>query len=176
MSDADREARRSAAFARLKSSFPLSISMTDVELPGGAHLDDDEFVVRTAKDWGLSIKPLILTTRRLVCPSDLTGRSSVNLRLTDVRSVTLRKHWVGFSTIVVETVDRRQASFASHINGPLVRSDIAAMVDQAQRAAGAQSPGGDRYEQLREINELKQSGVLSDAEFEKEKARILKEP
>src|ERR1700694_1658087 len=112
-----REARRREAFARPHSSFPLSISMTDVELPGGARLDEDEFVVRTAKDWGLSIKPLILTTRRLVCPSDLTGRSSVTLRLTDVLSVTLRKHWIGFSTIVVETVDRRQASFASHING-----------------------------------------------------------
>ena len=179
----EREARRSAAFVRLQPAFPLSISMTDVELPGGGRLDDDEFVVRTSKDWGLSVKPLILTTKRLVCPSDLTGRSSVTLRLTDVRSVTLRKHWVGFSTIVVETVDRRQASFASHINGPLVRSDIAAMIDVAQRgnapnppAAASSPPAGDRYEQLREITELKQSGVLSEAEFEKEKARILKQP
>src|SRR5712664_3809549 len=146
MADAEREARRTAAFARLQSSFPLSISMTDVELPGGARLDDDEFVVRTSKDWGLSIKPLILTTRRLFCPSDLTGRSSVALQLSDVRSVTLRKHWIGFSTIVVETVNRRQASFAAHINGPLIRSDIAAMVDAAHGAAtpnpsaGASSP------------------------------------
>ena len=132
MADADREVRRRSAFARLQSSIPLSISMTDVELPGGARLDDDEFVVRTAKDWGLSIKPLILTTRRLFCPSDLTGRSSVALRLSDVRGVTLRKHWGGFSTIVVETVDQRQASFATHINGPLVRSDIAAMVEFAR--------------------------------------------
>ena len=157
--------------------------MTDVELPDGARLDDDEFVVRTAKDWRLSIKPLILTTKRLFCPSDLTGRSSVALRLSDVRSVTLRKHWVGFSTIVVETVNRRQASFASHINGQLVRSDIAALVDAAKgaaapdpSAAASAPPAGDRYEQLRELSELKQSGVLSDAEFEKEKARILKQP
>jgi hypothetical protein len=177
-----REARRRAAFARLQPSFPLSISMVGIELPGGARLDDDEFVVRTSKDWGLSIKPLILTTKRLVCPSDLTGRSSVTLRLTDVRSVTLRKHWVGFSTIVVETVDRRQASFASHINGPLVRSDIAAMVDAANGvsaptpSAAAAPPSGDRYAQLREISQLKESGVLSEAEFEKEKARILEQP
>jgi hypothetical protein len=187
--DAEREARRGAAFARLQSSFPLSISMTDVDLPDGARLDDDEFVVRTAKDWGLSIKPLILTTKRLFCPSDLTGRSSVALRLSDVRSVTLRKHWVGFSTIVVETANRRQASFASHINGQLVRSDIAALVDAANgaaapdpsaapepSAAASAPPAGDRYGQLRELSELKQSGVLSDAEFEKEKARILKQP
>ena len=178
-----REAARRAAFARLQSSFPLSISMTDIELPGGARLDDDEFVVRTSKDWGLSIKPLILTTKRLVCPSDLTGRSSVIFRLADVRAVTLRKHMIGFSTIVVGTVDQREASFAAHINGPLVRSDIAAMVDAAQGrsapkpvAAAPAPPAGDRYEQLREINELKKSGVLSEAEFEKEKARILNQP
>ena len=177
-----REARRREAFARLQSSFPLSISMTDVELPGGARLDDDEFVVRTSKDWGLSIKPLILTTKRLFCPSDLTGRSSVALRLTDVRSVTLMKHWVGFSTIVVETVERRQASFAAFINGPLIRADIAAMLDAANGAsapapsAAAAAPPADRYQQLREIGELKESGVLSEAEFEKEKARILEQP
>ena len=181
MADAGREARRREAFAQLESSFPLSISMTDVGLPAGARLDDDEFVVRTSKDWRLSIKPLILTTKRLFCPSDLTGRSSVALRLSDVRSVTLRKHWVGFSTIVVENVDRRQASFASHINGPLVRSDIAAMVDAAHGTAApspsaAAPPAGDRYKQLREISDLKESGVLSEAEFEKEKARILKQP
>src|SRR3979409_65322 len=105
MAGAERDASRHAAFARIQSSFPLSISMNDVELPGGARLDDDEFVVRTSKDWGLSIKPLILTTRRLFCPGDLTGLSSVVLRLSDVRSVTLRKHWVGFSTIVVENVN-----------------------------------------------------------------------
>jgi hypothetical protein len=183
VADTDREARRNAAFARMQSSFPLSISMPDVGLPGGARLDEDEFVVRTSKDWGLSTKPLILTTRRLFCPSDLTGRSSVVLRLSDVRSVTLRKHWVGFSTIVVENVDRRQASFAAHINGPLVRSDIAAMVDAAHGVAGpnlsaaaSSAPAGDRLQQLRELSELKQSGVLSEAEFEKEKARILNQP
>ena len=178
MADTDREARRRAAFARLQSSFPISISMPDVELPGGARLDDDEFVVRTSKDWGLSIKPLIL-----FCPSDLTGRSSVVLRLSDMRSVTLRRHGIGFSTIVVENVDGRQASFPAHINGPLIRSDIAAMVDAAhavaapdRSAAASSAPVGDRYQQLREISELKQSGVLSEAEFEKEKARILNQP
>ncbi|TMG15025.1 MAG: SHOCT domain-containing protein [Chloroflexi bacterium] len=34
----------------------------------------------------------------------------------------------------------------------------------------------DRYERLRQIGELRSSGVLSEAEFEQEKARILREP
>jgi hypothetical protein len=151
----------------------------DVELPEGARLADDEVVVRTAKDWGLSVKPLVLTNRRLFCPTDLTSRSSTVVRLTDVRSVALRKHWVGFSTILIETLDRRQVSFAAHINGPLIRADIAAAVDRAQQdasAAAASPPTGERYDQLQQINELKKSGVLSEAEFEEEKARILKQP
>ncbi len=155
----------------------------NVELPDGARLDDGEVVVKTAKDWGLSIKSLVLTNRRLFCPADLTGRSTVTLPLTDVLTVALKKHWIGFSTIVVETKNRRQASFGVHINGQLVRSDIAAAVDLAKQSAALDSstpasstPTGDRYDQLRKISELRQSGVLTEAEFEEEKARILKQP
>ena len=155
----------------------------NVELPDGARLQDGEVVLKTAKDWGLSIKSLVLTNRRLFCPADLTGRTTVTLRLTDVLDVRLQKHLIGFSTIVVDPRDGQQASFPVHINGQLVRSDIAAAVDYAKRSAGldpstpaSSLPAGDRYEQLRKISELKQSGVLSEAEFEEEKARILKQP
>jgi len=155
---------------------------TSLELPDGSHLEDGEVVVKTAKDWGLSVKSLVLTNRRLFCPADLTGRSTVALPLTDVLDVALKKHWIGFSTIVVETKNRRPASFGVHINGQLVRSDIAAAVDLAKQSAAldsstpASSTTGDRYDQLRKISELKQSGVLTEAEFEEEKARILKQP
>jgi putative oligomerization/nucleic acid binding protein len=178
--DTDRQARRRAHFARLQGSFPFPLVLDDLALPDGGTLDEDEFVLRTATDWGLSVKPLILTTRRLVCPSDLTGRTSVSLPLTDVRSVTFRKQWIGLSSVAVETIDRRPVSFAAHINGPLVRSDIAATVDHIQRIASSAgeppAPSGDRYQQLRQIGELKQSGVLSEAEFQEEKARILRQP
>ncbi len=178
----EREARRHTEFARQRGTFPLPIAIDDPPLPGGGRLGEDEFVVRTAKDWGTSVKPLILTTQRLICPSDPGGRAAI-IPLTDVRSVTLRKHAIGFATIIIETADERHASFPAHINGPLMRADIAAMVDVAQRAAAPKlsvvtppSPGGDRYEQLRRIGELKESGVLSEAEFQEEKARILKQP
>jgi hypothetical protein len=154
-----------------------------VELPDGSRLEDGEVVVKTAKDWGLSTKSLVLTNRRLFCPADLSGRSTVSLALTDVLGVTLSKHMIGFSTIVVDSRDRPQASFAVHINGQLVRSDIAAAVALAKQSAALDSsapassaPSGDRYEQLAKINELKRSGALTEAEFEEEKARILKRP
>jgi len=105
----------------------------NVELPDGSRLEAGEVVIHTAKDWGLSIKSLILTNRRLFCPSDLTGRQTVSIPLTDVVNVELRKHLVGFATIVVDIRGGQQASFPVYINGKLVRSDIAAAVDQAHR-------------------------------------------
>jgi hypothetical protein len=154
-----------------------------VELPDGARLQDGEVVIKTAKDWGLSIKSLVLTNRRLFCPADLTLRSTLRLPLTDVLAVTLQKHMIGFATILVDSRDHPQASFPVHINGALVRSDIAAAVEDAKQSAALISPrpaptapGGDRYDQLRKITELKQAGTLSEAEFEEEKARILKQP
>ena len=156
----------------------------NVKLPDGFHLEDGEVVLKTAKDWGVSIKSLLLTTRRLFCPSDLTGRSTVSLRLTDVLDVTLQKHAIGFSTIIVDTRDQPQAAaFPAHINGKLIKSDISAAVNNAKRSAGLDPstttpllPAENRYDQLRKISELKQSGVLTEAEFEEEKARILKQP
>jgi len=179
----DREARRQANFAQVQETSPLPPSIADLPLPGGLELGEDEFVVRTAKDWGSSINPLVLTTRRLICPADLTGRSQVSIPLTEVRDVQLRKHWVGFPTLVINRVDQPPASFPAHINGARIRADISAMVDAAQRATrptlSVLSPpptSGDRYERLRQIGELKASGVLSESEFQEEKARILKEP
>jgi Short C-terminal domain len=179
---AEREARRQANFAQAQQTSPLPPSPADLPLPGGLELGEDEFVVRTARDWGSSISSLVLTTYRLICPTDLTGRSQVSIPLTEVREVQLRKHWVGFPTIVVDRVDQPQASFPAHINGARIRADIFAMVEWARRSAiptltvvPPPPVAGDRYERLRQIGELRASGVLSESEFEEEKARILKE-
>src|SRR5207253_6943442 len=179
----DREARRQANFAAAQQTSALPPSVADLRLAGGLELGEDEFVVRTAKDWGSSISSLVLTTTRLICPTDLTGRTQVSIPLTDVRDVQLRKHWVGFPTIVINWTDEPPASFPAHINGARMRADISAMVDAAQRAtipklAVVAPPATmpDRYERLRQIGELRSSGVLSEAEFEQEKARILREP
>jgi Short C-terminal domain len=178
----DRVARRQANFAMAQESSPLRPSIADLPLSGGLQLDEDEFVVRTAKDWGASVNPLVLTTRRLICPTDLTGRQQVAIPLTDVIDVQLRKHWVGFPTIVVDRIDQPPVSFPAHINGAKIRAEIAIMVDAAKRAASPKrsavtppATGGDRLDRLRQLGELRASGVLSESEFQEEKARILKE-
>ncbi len=178
----DRAVRRQQNFARLQDGFPLPVRPDDVPLPDGGLLDEDEFVVRTAKDWQTSVKPLLLTTRRLVCPRDPSGPEVANILLADVREVAFRKHWVGYATIVVEASHDRRGFFPAHSNGARMRAEIATMVNFAQKEAARRaevSPTavtGDRYEQLRKIGQLKESGVLSYAEFEEEKARILKQP
>ncbi|TMD43227.1 MAG: SHOCT domain-containing protein [Chloroflexi bacterium] len=101
------------------------------------------------------------------------------IRLTDVRDVRLRKPSIGFASVVIEYGDQQRASFPAHFNPERMRADIAAAVDRAVRSTRPSAPeplAADRYERLRRVGELKASGVLTDAEFEAEKARILKEP
>src|SRR5438067_5657733 len=95
----EREARRRTEFAHQRGNFPLPIAIDDLPLPDGGRLGEDEFVVRTAKDWGTSVKPLILTTQRLICPSDPGGSAAI-IWLTDSCGFVLGKHASGFSSII----------------------------------------------------------------------------
>jgi hypothetical protein len=69
----------------------------------------------------------------------------------------------GTATAVSNNVSRRQANkWAAQDEG------------QAQEAAApAAAPAADPLEQLKQLGELKASGVLTDAEFEAQKAKIL---
>ena len=78
----------------------------------------------------------------------------------------------GTATAVSNRVSRRQA-------GRWAEQDQQAYQQQAyqQQAAPAPAPAADaadsRLDQLKELAQLKEQGILSDAEFEREKARIL---
>ena len=67
----------------------------------------------------------------------------------------------GTATAVSNRVSRRQANRWSQEE------------EQAQPAAPAAAPAPDQFEQLKQLGELKESGVLTDAEFEAQKAKIL---
>jgi hypothetical protein len=151
-------------------------------LPPGIQLEDGESILRTAKDWGTSVHPLVLTTLRLICPVDPSGGGTAVIRLIDVHEVRLRKSLLGFSTVIIEYGDHVRAAFPAHINAAAIRAEIAAAVEAAPRPSTPtlsvvqSEPATSRYEKLRQIGELKDAGVLTQAEFEEEKARILKEP
>ena len=70
----------------------------------------------------------------------------------------------GTATAVSNRVSRRQANrWAQEDQGQ----------GQYQEPAPAAAPAADPLDQLKQLGELKASGVLTDAEFEAQKAKIL---
>jgi len=72
----------------------------------------------------------------------------------------------GTATAVSNRVSRRQANRWAQEDQP---QDSGAYEEQPAAAA----PAPDPLEQLKQLGELKASGVLTDAEFEAQKAKIL---
>jgi hypothetical protein len=77
-----------------------------------------------------------------------------------------------------------KAAVASSVHGRVQRRQQLRWAEQDQRAGqaggGLEPPtqpgaGADRLAQLRQLGELRETGVLTDAEFEAEKARILQQ-
>jgi transposase-like protein len=71
----------------------------------------------------------------------------------------------GTATAVSNRVSRRQANKWSQ--------EEAQSQGEPQPAAPAAAPEPDKYEQLKQLGELKTSGILTEAEFEAQKAKIL---
>jgi hypothetical protein len=70
----------------------------------------------------------------------------------------------GTATAVSNRVSRRQANrWAQEDQGQ----------EQYQEPAPAAAPAADPLDQLKQLGELKAAGVLTDAEFEAQKAKIL---
>ncbi|HZB48820.1 MAG TPA: SHOCT domain-containing protein [Mycobacteriales bacterium] len=67
----------------------------------------------------------------------------------------------GTATAVSNRVSRRQAG------------RWAAQDPQPEPAPAAADPGPDKFAQLKQLGELKEQGVLTQAEFEQQKAMIL---
>lgn len=72
----------------------------------------------------------------------------------------------GTATAVSNRVSRRQGE-------RWAEQDQAAQQQAAPPPAAAAPPEDDKFEQLKQLGELKTSGVLTDAEFEAQKAKIL---
>ena len=72
----------------------------------------------------------------------------------------------GTATAVSNRVSRRQAERWS-------QDDQGQYQEQYQEPAPAAAPAPDPLEELKKLGELKAAGVLTDAEFEAQKAKIL---
>jgi hypothetical protein len=72
----------------------------------------------------------------------------------------------GTATAVSNRVSRRQAD-------RWAQEDQGQYQEQYQEPAPAAAPAADPLEELKKLGELKAAGVLTDAEFEAQKAKIL---
>jgi hypothetical protein len=72
----------------------------------------------------------------------------------------------GTATAVSNRVSRRQAE-------RWAQEDQGQYYEEPPAAAPAAAPAADPLEELKKLGELKASGVLTDAEFEAQKAKIL---
>ena len=78
----------------------------------------------------------------------------------------------GTATAVSNRVSRRQAERWSNQESQYAPPGMPPP-QQQEYAAPPPAPEPDRYERLKQLGDLKASGVLTDAEFEAEKARVL---
>jgi hypothetical protein len=80
----------------------------------------------------------------------------------------------GTATAVSGRVQRRQAERYADRDAAIYAQQDAAYAAQVQAAPPPVAPPAeDRIEQLRQLGELKAQGILTEAEFAAEKARIL---
>jgi len=79
----------------------------------------------------------------------------------------------GTATAVSNRVSRRQAGRWAQQDQQPMAEDPGPPPPQAPPPPAPTSSTDDRLEQLRQLGELKTSGVLTDAEFTEQKSRIL---
>lgn len=177
---------RRAAYETTKRDCPLPISF---ELPppiGGAsgiRLFEDEFLVSTAKDWGFSSQRLTLTTHRLIYSRGRVTKAVESMYLQDIRDVKYVKPFLNMASLGVETSSGITSieGLPAMYDGRKIRDEILAMVHYARKRVNApavvhvqaQPAQEDIPAKLKQLKELHDAGMVTDAEFETKKAELL---
>jgi hypothetical protein len=190
---ADWQTQYDAWVEAVQRDCPMPLLKSRRPLPGGLQLMDDECLVATAKHWGFSSDRLALTTHRLIWSHGRLTKDSKQLYLTDIRDVVYHKPMLGTGTLTVESAGQHSMEGLVQMkHAQRFRDSVLSMVHYAKQrpqrvmvqasatgatnkavpaAAGSVAP--DRFEQLKRLAELKEQGVLTDEEFQSEKAKLL---
>ena len=182
------KADRDAAFSRAQRECPLPIQ-SDGSLPGGLQLLNDEFVVTVGKDWGWSSQRLALTTHRVIYTHGRVNKDAEIVYLTDIRDVHYHRSMMslmGLGSLVLETAGGKSLEgLPAASNSADIRNKLLAMIHFARQRASAPQvspspasspPTQDKYAQLKQLADLKDQGVITQQEFDAEKAKLLASP
>lgn len=174
---------QNASLDALSATCPLPLEPGRQSLPGGLHLQPDEFLVAAGRDWGLSSQRLTLTTHRLIYSHGRLGKEQKIAYLTDIRDVVFHKPALGFGTIVIDTASGRIEGLPSMKNGRAFRDALLSLVHWARQRAQqpqtvvVQQPSASRDEdipaKLEQLAGLRDASIISQEEFEAKKAELL---
>jgi hypothetical protein len=182
-----------AWFDLVQRECPMPLVKSRSALPGGLQLMNDECLVGAAKHWGFSSDRLALTTHRLIWSHGRVTKDSQQLYLTDIRDVSYHKPMMGTGTLTVEAAGSHSLEGLVHMkHAQQFRDSLLSMVHYAKQrpqrvmvhtpavtaasqpvVAPAARAAPDKFEQLTKLGELKAAGILTDQEFESEKAKLL---
>ena len=143
------------------------------------------FLQRLAK-WATT--EFVLTNKRVIYRYGVIGKNGKEIPLDKINTVffdqTVFERVIGCGTVAMESAGESGKDSFTHIRKPsLVQGEIYRQMEEDERkdheAIGRAARGGGGggglsvAEQLEKLHELHQSGALSDAEYEAQKAKLL---
>lgn len=143
------------------------------------------FLLRLAK-WATT--EFVLTNKRVIYRYGVIGKNGKEIPLDKINTVffdqTVFERMIGCGTVAMESAGESGKDSFSHIRKPsLVQGEIYRQMEADEqkdheaigRAASSGGGGGGLSvaEQLEKLHQLHQSGALSDAEYEAQKAKLL---
>jgi hypothetical protein len=143
------------------------------------HLHDGERVELVATGtYANGTGLLVLTDRRLLFVKDgITSKTTEDFLFSRITSVQLKTGMVMSRRVITVSGNAAEITNVQKDDGQAmadaIRAIINAPVAVAEPAAPAAAPQPDVYEQLKKLAELRDAGILSEAEFDTKKAELV---
>ena len=138
------------------------------------------FVVRPVVDW--AVTRYVLSTERLMTRTGLIAQSGIEIpleRITNVNfSQSLFERLLGAGDLLVESAGTKGQSRFANITRPDQFASVLYNVREQRTLAlqsGHHAPSDDAIEKMRRLKELHEDGVISDAEYEAKRQKLLGE-
>jgi uncharacterized membrane protein YdbT with pleckstrin-like domain len=129
---------------------------------------------------------LVLTSDRLIYRSGVIAKSGIEIPIDRINTIFFKQAiWerlIGVGDLVVESASATGAQRFDNMKRPSdIQNEIYIQKEEQERRrrarsdAPAPSGGSDAADRIAKLNELRQSGAITDAEYEETKAKLLKE-